>query len=78
LSFYLARVADRVTPPRADAHDAAVTAESRLEELKAVLTQIDAFGVQGAESVDEAQVRVAGAYTHLRTLQNINCHAATS
>ena len=56
LSSYLARVAERVSPRREAAHEAAGTAESRLDALKAVLTQIDAFGMQGAETVDEAQV----------------------
>ena len=59
LSSYLARVADRVSRPRDGPDGVAGSAESRLEELKAVLTQIDTFGMQGAEAVDEAQVRVA-------------------
>ena len=59
LSSYLERVAERVSWPRDGARDAAITAEAQLEEFKAVLTKIDTFGIQGAESVDEAQVRVA-------------------
>ena len=57
-SSYMARVADRVSWPQPDGGNDSGTADSKLEALKAALTQIDAYGVQGAESVDEAQVRV--------------------
>ena len=56
LSSYLARVSERISQPHEEGHDGASTPESRLGALKAVLTQVDAFGIQGAESVDEAQV----------------------
>ena len=59
LSSYLARVAERASWPQQGAVDETGTVDARLEALKAALTQIDAYGVQGAESVDEAQVALA-------------------
>ena len=38
-----------------------------------MLTQIDTFGMQGAESADEAQVRVACCLIYFANMLNINC-----